>query len=97
MKFFPEVIEKGSLFLSHCEANKFDFGENAEHIVARAQENVDAAENRLDVYTKVKKMISTLGVATAFDQWKDSFAYSKTLAAEVSDCPEDYPENCPEK
>ena len=84
VKFFPEVIEKGSLFLSHCDANKFDFGENAEHIVARAQEIVDAAENRLDVYTKVKKMISTLGVATAFDQWKDSFAYSKTLAAEVS-------------
>ena len=97
VKFFPEVIEKGSLFLSHCEANKFDFGENAEHIVARAQEIVDAAENRLDVYTKVKKMISTLGVATAFDQWKDSFAYSKTLAAEVSDYSEDYPENCPEK
>lgn len=93
VKFFPEVIEKGSLFLSHCEANKFDFGENAEHIVARAQEIVDAAENRLDVYTKVKKMISTLGVATAFDQWKDSFAYSKSLAAEASD----YPENCPEK
>ena len=65
--------------------------------MARAQEIVDAAENRLDVYTKVKKMISTLGVATAFDQWKDSFAYSKTLAAEVSDYPEDYPENCPEK
>ena len=52
--------------------------------MARAQEIVDVAENRLDVYTKVKKMISTLGVATAFDQWKDSFAYSKTLAAEAS-------------
>ena len=65
--------------------------------MARAQEIVDAAENRLDVYTKVKKMISTLGVATAFDQWKESFAYSKMLVAEASDNPEDCPENCPEK
>ena len=83
VKFFPEVIEKGSVFLGHCEANKFDFGKSAAYIMTRAQEIVDVAENRLDVYTKVKKMISTLGVATAFDQWKDSFAYSRTLAAEA--------------
>ena len=83
VKFFPEVIEKGSLFLGHCEANKFDFGENAEYVVTRAQEIVNAAENRFDVYTKVKKMISSAGIAAAFDQWKDSVAYSRRLAAEA--------------
>lgn len=81
VKFFPEVIEKGSLFLCHYDANKFDFGKSAEYVVTRAQEIVNAAENRWDVYTTVKKMISSAGIVAAFEQWKTALAYSKQLAS----------------
>ena len=80
VKMLPLVIQDGNLFLSQFDAGKFDFGKNNEYFRERADEVVEAAANRLDVYRKVKASIANHGIAATFDEWKHAKEYSKSLA-----------------
>ena len=80
VRVLPPVVQDGRMFLAQFDAGKFDFGKNNEYFRERAEEVVDAAANRLDVYRRVKAMIEDQGIAAAFDEWKRALEYSKSLA-----------------
>ena len=77
IRLMPTVIQKGEVFLAQCDANKFDFGKNEEYILERADEAVEAAENRLDVYRKAKAVAERSGIGAAFEEWKRCYEAAK--------------------
>lgn len=79
VKMLPPVIQAGNLFLSQFDAGKFDFGKHNEYFRERAVEVVEAAENRLGFYRKIKALIGSRGIAAAFDEWKSANEYSRSL------------------
>ena len=76
----PDVLQEGRKFLTRLDREKFNFGKNREYIRAKAEEVVQAAANRYDIYRRVKGLIEDKGIAAAFDEWKMSYEYSKQLA-----------------
>ena len=59
---------------------KFDFGQNTEYILSRAEEVVDAADNRLQVYRKVRNCAEKFGMPAAFEEWRRGLEVSRQLA-----------------
>ena len=47
---------------------------------AKAEEVVLAADNRREVYRRIKALIEDNGIASAFDAWKSSYENSRRLA-----------------
>lgn len=80
IKFLPNAIVRGKAFLDLYGHGKFDFGKNTEFILARAEEVVEAAENRLKVYREARNFAEKFGMPAAFEQWKRGLEISRQLA-----------------
>ena len=80
IKPMPEIIRSGEAFLNRCDAQKFDFGKNHEHVIEMAEEAVDVATNRLDVYRNVRSIAEDSGIAAAFADWRRAYEVSARLA-----------------
>ena len=84
IKFMPDALALGEAFLELHNREKFDFGQNTEYILARAEEVVDAADNRLQVYRKVRNYAEKFGMPAAFDEWRRGLEVSKQFAERQS-------------
>ena len=80
IKFLPNAIVRGKAFLDLYGHGKFDFGKNTEFILTRAEEVVEAAENRLKVYREARNFAEKFGMPAAFEQWKRGLEISRQLA-----------------